>query len=247
MKAQIATDHKSELFTAGLRARGYDTTEQEIHEPAREDVLIVWNRKPSNLDKVKRFEKAGCKVFVAENGYIGSDDAGNRLIALSLFHHLGKGAWFIGKGERWRDHNFEIMPWRSGGDEIVILAQRGIGEATDLLWAELLCQKLSKQTKRPVRVREHPGKNPPPIEPDLDRAHAVVTYASAAAIKAIAYGVPAFYLMPNWVGAAAAVFGTDIENPFKGDRTPMLHNIGWSQWTQQEVASGYAFAGFDHL
>ncbi len=243
MKAQIATDHKNELFEAGLYALGYDTTWGDIYEPKKNDVLIVWNRKSSNIDKCERFERAGCRVIVAENGYIGYADDGSRLISLSLSHHLGKGRWYVGDHARHHNHNFEIKPWREGGDEIIVLAQRGIGEATDLMWAELLCQKIQKMTKRPVRLRPHPGKSPPPLEPDLENAHAVITYASAAGIKSIAYGVPAFYLMPDWIGSPAAVYGTDIEKPFMGDRQPMFHRLGWSQWTATEVSSGEAFRG----
>lgn len=243
MRAQISTDHKTEYFEEGLQRLGYKTTLGDIHEPEKNDVLIVWNRKSSNIDKIKRFEKAGSRVIVSENGYIGTDENGARLICLALSHHLGKGRWFIGKAPRHHNHHFKIKPWRKNGEEIVILAQRGIGESTDLMWAELLCEKLIKQTKRSIRIRPHPGKDPPALEPDLDRAYAVITYASAAAIKAIAYGVPAFYLMPEWVGKQGAVFGTDIEKPFKGDRTPMFHTVGWAQWTPDEVWTGKAFKG----
>ncbi len=243
MKAQIATDHKVEIFESGLEAIDYTITHGDIYEPKADDILVVWNRKSSNIDKVTRFEKAGCKVIVAENGYIGTDARGGRLISLALSHHLGKGQWFVGRERRHLQHNFEVMPWRFGGEEIVVLAQRGIGEATDLMWAEMLCQKLQKSTNRPVRLRPHPGKEWTPLEPDLLNAHAVITWASAAAVKAIAFGVPAFYLMPNWVGALAATYGTDIEKPFLGDREPMFHSIGWAQWTNKEIADGSAFAG----
>lgn len=243
MKAQVSTDHKIECFISGLEAIGYEIANGEIYQPEKNDVLVVWNRKSSNIEKVERFERAGAKVIVAENGYIGVDDNGARLVALALSHHLGKGRWFIGEEPRHQNHNFVVKPWRAPGEEVVILAQRGIGAATDLAWAEQLLEKLTKQTQRPVRLRPHPGKNPPDIEPDLDNAYAVITYASAAAIKAIAYGVPAFYLMENWVGALGAAYGADLEKPFKGDRTAMFHRIGWAQWTVDEVSSGKAFEG----
>jgi hypothetical protein len=244
MKAQIATDHKVEFFLSGLKAAGYKADMAEIHDPKKDDILVVWNRKPSNIDKVTRFEAAGARVIIAENGYIGHADDGARLISLALWHHLGKGWWYVGDEKRYLKHHISVQPWRDGGREIVILAQRGIGEATDQTWAEELCRKLQKMTSRPVRVRAHPGKDPHPLEPDLDDAHAVVTYASGAAIKAIAYGVPCFYMMPDWIGAPAAVFGVDdLECPYKGDRRKMFHRIGWAQWTPDEISSGEAFKG----
>lgn len=249
MRAQLATDHKTEIFEAGLQSVGFSVDTAEINDPKPEDVLIVWNRKPTNIDKIKRFEAAGCRVFVAENGYIGADSEGNRLICLALNRHLGRGTWFVGAEARYKKQNFEINPWRQKrGDEIVILGQRGIGDATDGAWAEKLAETLKHMTKRPIRIRHHPGKNPPAIEPDLLKAHAVVTWASAAAIKAIAFGIPCFHLMPGWVGAQASVYGIDdLEKPYLKSPFNMFHRLSWAQWTADEVANGKAFTAFASL
>ena len=240
MKAQVITDHKFDLFEAGFAAAGYEIVSHNPN-PAPDDVVVAWNRKFSNEQQIARYERAGAKVIITENGYIGRDAGGHRLIALAHNHHLGAGRWFVGRDPRWRQHGFDVKPWRTGGEEIVILAQRGIGNAKTLDWAEDLANDLRRRQKRPVRVREHPGKAHTPVEPDLERAHAVVTWSSAAALYALAFGVPAFHLMPNWIGAPASVFGVDnLESPYKGDRTPAFHRVGWAQWTQDEIRSGEA-------
>lgn len=70
----------------------------------------------------------------------------------------------------------------------------------------------------------------------------MVTWASGAAIKAIIEGIPVFYEFNDWIGAPAARYGIDdTENPFLGDRNPMLHRLSWAQWTAEEIASGEPF------
>ncbi len=71
-----------------------------------------------------------------------------------------------------------------------------------------LAEKIKSKTMRPVRVRAHPGKAPKGnMEHDIENAHAVVTYSSSAALYALAFGVPVFYLMKDWIGAEASIFG----------------------------------------
>lgn len=240
MKAEIIAEHKADILKEGARAAGYDYVKGNTF-PSPDDVLIAWNRRPQNEGRIKHYENAGAKVLIAENGYIGRDDAGNKLIALAHNYHLGLGRWFVGDEPRYLNHNFKIEEWRPAGKHILLLAQRGIGNAKKHEWYVELAEKISKKTTRPVRIRKHPGKTPTPLYPELDNAHAVVTWSSAAALAAIAYGVPAFHLLNNWIGAGAAKYGIDdLENPYRGDRAATFHRIGWAQWTVDEVRSGEA-------
>jgi hypothetical protein len=70
-----------------------------------------------------------------------------------------------------------------------------------------------------------------------------VTWGSGAGIKSIVAGIPVFHEMPNWIGAPAAKLGLDdIEQPFLGDRQPMLNRLAWAQWDLDEIASGEAIS-----
>jgi hypothetical protein len=111
-------------------------------------------------------------------------------------------------------------------------------------WPRLIVERLKKLTRREIRIRPHPGLKSlaSPLAPALAGCHAVVTWGSGAALKAIMLGVPAFHELPGWIGAAAARFGFEtLENPFLGDRMPMLERMAWSQWTVAEITSGHAF------
>ncbi|MHB1086128.1 MAG: hypothetical protein ACYCZ0_00075 [Minisyncoccota bacterium] len=213
--------------------------------PEPQDVLLVWNRHGTNDAYAARYEAAGARVIVAENGYIGTDENDDQLYALALHHHLGAGEWKEGPEDRWSRLGIELKPWRTKGHEIVVLPQRGIGSKTIAMpggWTEDVVRRLKKITDRPVRVRLHPGMSRTDPWVDLQDAWAAVTWASGAGIKAIVYGVPVFHELASWIGHPAARFGiSDVERPFLSDRLPMLRRLAWSQWKLSEVSSGEPF------
>lgn len=241
--------YRKEFFCDGLRAAGYDLTQDAAHQPKPDDVLIVWNRHGSHDGHARRFETNGARVIVAENAWIGKDASGHKLYAMCLGHHSGRGTWRVGEEDRWEKLGIPLKPWRERGEHILVLAARGIGErglAQPRGWEIEVAGRLRGITKRPVRIRLHPGiklklKDAvlPSLEPDLTNCFAAVTWASGAGIKAIVAGVPVFHELPGWIGEAAARYGIeDIERPFVGDRLPMLRRMAWAQWTADEIGTG---------
>lgn len=243
--AYSISNHKNELFLEGLRAAGLKVRDGlPMGNIQAGDVLIAWNRKEVFEKTIAKFEANGGRVIIAENGFIGRDDEGNRLLSMAFSRHHGLGIWPIGEEKRHLKQNIIIEDWRPAGKEIVILGQRGIGETSVKHdWALSAYQFLRHKYKMPIRIRQHPAKDKSrPIEDDLQNAYAVITFSSSAAIKAIAAGVPAFYCLKGWIGKDAAVFGMDsMLEPYRGCREMMFHKIGWHQWTQKEIATGEAF------
>jgi hypothetical protein len=237
--------YRRDCFREGLGRLGFRTGVDPLITPTPRDVLLLWNRGPAREVLAERYEKAGAKVLIAENGYCGRDVAGRQLYALALWQHAGAGEWFVGDEDRWSKLNMQCQPWRSSGKEIVLLPQRGIGNPKYAMpkdWVKNVTARLKLVTDRPIVVREHPGKDRTDPMPALKNAWAAVTWASGAGIKAIVGGVPVFHDAPHWIGAPAAKFGIeDIENPFLGDRMPMLHRLSYAQWTLQEIQMGEAF------
>lgn len=235
--------YRPELFAAGLRRLGFGIEARYRREPRPGDLLVLWNRNRAFDPVASRYEEAGARVIVAENGYLGVDEAGGKLFALALGHHNGAGRWYVGPEPR---RSFELRPWREAGNHIVVLPQRGIGAPGVRMpsaWLEGAKRRLERMTDRPVRIRRHPGASKSDPWPDLAGAHCAVTWGSGAAIKAIAYGIPVFHELEKWIGAPAARCGlADLEDCYLGEREPMFRRLSWAQWSSRELESGEAFA-----
>jgi hypothetical protein len=236
----------SECVVPGLQKQGFRVVHRGEGYQAG-DLVFVWNRNHSTLRYCQIAENVGARIIVMENGYVGSDETGRRLYSIALDHHAGAGEWHVGDDNRWSGQRIYLKPWRENGDHVLVIAQRGIGEpgvAMPSKWPDEAAAKLKAMTKRPVKIRRHPGKlgEGPSLLDDLKGAWCAVTWASGGAIKALCYGIPVFHAFPKWIGAPAArSFGEDIETPFLGDRTGMLHRLSWSQWSAHEIEEGLPF------
>lgn len=237
--------YRREVFETGLRRLGYQVIDRPLPSPEPSDLLVMWNRNFHEEAHARRYEAVEAKLIIAENGYIGKDQDGHKLFALALNHHNGAGKWNVGAGNRWTR---ELQTWRASGDHILVLPQRGIGErgiAMPNHWVGTMRSQFARMTKRPIRVRMHPGLAKTEPYDELSGAWAAVTWGSGAAIKALFAGVPVFHGLSQWIGAPAASMlkeGADIERPFLGDRTPMFERLAWAQWSVAEIQSGEAFA-----
>lgn len=239
--------YRREAFAAGLEAAGY-----EIHGEPRgsafqsTDVLVIWNRYGRYHDLATRVERQGARVLVAENGPLGRDWRGEHWYSLVQGAPAGAGSWPNLGPDRWDSLNVSLCDWRKEGNEIIILAQRGIGPpgvAQPHGWHLKVADILRKVQPWPVRIREHPGEKPAtPLEDDLAHARYVVTWASAAGLKALVLGVPVVYGFAKWIGA-------DAGNPWTGsaprlesrDRLPMFRRLAWSMYRTHELATGQPF------
>jgi hypothetical protein len=230
--------YRRDRFEAGLKAVGYSLY-QRIVDPGPGDVCVVWNRYADWDAEAKRFERYGASVLVAENAYLHL----GKWHALALGHHAGAGTWVDRGPERWDALGVDLVPWRTGGTETVILAQRSIGEpeiASPRGWEAEVQKHIGG------RIRPHPHRNPniTPLLDDLRDARCVVTWASSAALVALMVGVPVFYGMPKWIGASAcrplSEWGSE---PLRDDaaRLAMFRRLIWAQSTVQEIESGEAF------
>lgn len=232
-------------FVEGLRACGYNVSHEIRRPPNPGDVLLIWNRGGIRDHYARQYEAIGAKVIVAENGWIGKTKDGGKFYSLCLGWHNGLGQWKVGPEDRWPLLNTGLHPWRSAGDHILVLPSRGIGAPAIGMpreWPVQIVKRLRKQTRRPIKIRPHPGDKNADLTDDLRNCHAVVTWGSGAAVKAIAAGIPAFYELEHWIGAGAAKrLGEDIEDPFLGDRMPTFERMAWASWDANEISTGKPF------
>jgi hypothetical protein len=239
------------IFCAGLERLGYRVEHRPLRHPSPRDLLVLWNRRTGQEPIAQLYQQAGARVVICENGYIGHDDKGRGLYAMSLDFHNGAGRWPAGDAARVRQQNIRLEQWRTNTDGFVlVLPQRGIGSKGVAMpngWLNDTLARLKECTKREVRVRRHPGAvHGPKLEPHeaFEGAHSVVTWGSGAAIKAIAAGLPVFYGMPKWIGGPSAVLTGSREETLLSDerRVAMFERLSGAQAARSEIASGEAFA-----
>lgn len=238
-----SSHYRSDQFREGLRRHGFAIEDRWAAEPTPRDVLLLWNRRRGHEGVAEKYERAGARVLVTENGYLPHPGA-KKGFALALQNHNGAGRWFVGDRPRVA---FPERPWRADGRHVLVLPQRGIGPigvAMPAPWVRNVQKRLARITERKIVVRPHPGAGTPAIalEDHFRGAHCVVTWGSGAALKAIQAGIPAFYEMPRWIGQAAATRLADqIESCDTPDRELLWTRLSWAQWSLEEIGSGEAF------
>lgn len=226
MRAYLNLRHEGndrwQAFEAGLRAIGCSDIRRGYGTDA---MLVTWNRIGGADHAADVVEAAGLPVLVAENASWGS--VVPRHIHVSRTRHSTVGTYPVGGPERWDALGIDLDEWRPAGGETVILAQRGIGSphtAVPRIWSSTVAG----------RVRRHPGKSGPPVDlkEDLANASLIRTWGSAAAVQALAWGIPVESHMPHWIG--------EQDNTDQG-RLSMFRRMAWAQWTLAEIATGEAF------
>lgn len=149
----------------------------------------------------------------------------------------------------------EIKPWRSAGDEILIIGssrksaqQHGFDY---MQWERQAAEQLKSTGKRivyrpkPSDKERQPiagcGYDERPLEESLGQAWAVVTHHSNAAVMALAAGVPV-----HCQTGAAAAFSVPMESLVDPELLPgreqFLADVAWLQWTLDEMKSGACWA-----
>lgn len=239
--------YRRDSFVAGLKRIGFTVDPARLERPEPGDVLVTWNLTGGLEAMAQRYKAAGARVLVAENAYLSPPD--KPMYALSLGGHNGAGTFPAGGPERWQALGIQPKPWREGGKHILVCAQRGIGSremASPHAWHQKMAEKLQTVTRRPIRVRNHPGNRAsgaPSLAHDLRDAHACVIWASAAGVRALVEGVPVFYAAPHWICGHAAMrikHAHDLEQQLvsDADRLAALQRMAWGQWTPEEIATG---------
>ncbi len=256
-------EFRAEAFRVGLRAAGYDVQPREPTGPASPgDALVIWNRYGRSEQIANRFEREGGTVFCAENGYLGAGgevpkyaaNAGAKpglYYALALSQHNGAGRWKTGDAQRFRQLGVNLTPWRAHGEHVLVCPSRGIGSAKlrpPSNWLPDTVKAIQACTKRPVRVRHHPGNEAPkkPLEADLANAWAVVIWSSSAGVHALVRGIPVLCLAGAWICRRAAYTDVkSIDEPHvsitEEQRLAAMNDLAWSQFTLEEIASGKPF------
>jgi hypothetical protein len=174
--------------------------------------------------------------------------------------------------DRWQqiksDIGFDLQPWRTTGDHVLICLQRNggwsMGGLDVMKWCNKTIKKIKEHTDRPIIVRTHPGdakraqqyikklkdssvsisRNSDIIN-DFKNAWATVTYNSSPAVASAIEGVPVFVTDSNpKVSQAYDVANTDlsmIETPIMPERQQWIEKISMCHFNFNDLKKGVAW------
>jgi len=228
------------------------------------DIAVVFGVYKSKVPKSKgrgtvfRQQRSNNKdVIVLETGYVNRGDGENHHYAAG-FNGLNGRADFKNKempSDRWDKLGVSLKPYSPGG-HIILCAQVPWDASVDGTehhkWVKGIAANLLKLTDKPIIFRPHPKAVLPPLpnceysqcplEWDLPRAHAVVTFNSNSAVEAAIFGKPVFCFDEGsmcWDIANKNIL--DIDKPQFPDRTQWVRNLAYTQWTPDEMAQGLSW------
>jgi hypothetical protein len=244
--------YRRDAFEKGLTKVGYRIVEHARPESAA-DLLILWNRMGQDERDADEWESDGGTVIVCENGYMGRDENGHQLYAMSVHGHNGSGWFPVGDGDRFGALGIELKPWCSNhGGHVLLCAQRGIGSqlmASPRRWDIDTAARVRAMGFKHVRVRQHPGRVPvtqplPSLDQDLEEALACLIWSSASGVRALQRGIPVAFTAPHWVASGAAGRGlAGLQRLVQDDdsRLKTMQTVAWGQRTISEIESGEPF------
>lgn len=245
------------------------SNESQIKSVTEHDIYIGWNRHLRQDYICKRLEKVGGQVIIFENPYIKIKDNQKWFsIGLNWHNNIEKSLPCIDTGERWKNFNVEIKPWRKSGKYYLVATQakiwnkRGLGHKNFWQpenWDSNTVVKLKQTTHKPIIFRQHPNgkergrnnKHPRyikisdgsivPLEKDLEQAFASVVYSSNLATDSLLQGVPVFYNGKNLYLKDACKYGfEDFNNPvYPNNRENLFQRMAWNQFSLEEIQNGF--------
>jgi hypothetical protein len=159
--------------------------------------------------------------------------------------------------DRFDASGLKPKPYKSG--EYILICPssdtmtRWVTGEGDKDWVEDTVTEIKKYTDRPIKIRYKPranGISGPDAEiltgmgsvhELFEDAHCVVTTVSLVAFEAQLAGVPTFCNPKSFAVEVSETNLSKIETPKQADRQPWFNWLGYNQFTEKEIRSGFAY------
>jgi hypothetical protein len=249
-----------DAFAQGLNKHGIEVIRQPRSQyPPEADLVVFWSHKIKRC--INQQIAAHKDYLVIEHGYFG--DRVN-VFSSARFNGLNGNAEPVmamedAPPDRWEEHGFELAPWKTDGDYVLLLGQvPGDASLTQTGFTpefyEQAAAAVHNVTDLPVRFRPHPksrqyvrvaGTEPSTgtLSDALAGAALAVTWNSTAGVDAALAGVPVCACDRGSMAWPVASHDPTAP-PQRPDRTAWLNHLAYCQWTLEEFADGDAW---DHL
>lgn len=216
------------------------------HEQDGENVVVCWGWR-----RGKAHRAAGRDVLVLERGYLADRFTWSSLAWNGLNGRGEFPEYPDDRGARFRSMGLQLLPWRAGGDYVLIAGQVP-GDAAlqgrDLApWYAQQASTAAQAWKLPVKFRPHPlahRRGPVRAVPGAETIGGDMAAALAGAAVVVTFnsnlGVDAMLAgkLATCDDRGSMIWGI---NP--ADRERWAHRLAWKQWRVEEIRSGDALVG----
>lgn len=249
-----------ESIAQGLSALGHTVCYHDNSADAAVIWSMLWTGRMRNNQQVYA-EFANRPVIVAEVGMIQRNHTWKLGLGGTTYHNYPAQTE---DSDRANKLGIQCREWRNTGSKILIACQRTDsqqwqGQPRLDIWLTETVNKIRQHSDRPIVVRTHPRgqaatisgcliEKPQQIQHTYDdfdyqrslsTSWAVVNYNSGPGSIAVINGVPAFVGKNSMAFPVANTDLSQIETPNKPDRTAWLNWLAHSEWTTDEIATGY--------
>jgi len=191
-------------------------------------------------------------IVILERGFVRRGEYYG--VALDGLNGLGYFGNENSPPDRWEKLDYEIKPWKDGGDYVLVCGQvpwdASVQHVDHVHWCRETVERI-KGLEIPVKFRPHPlvrGKvnfmldeSESTWEQDLAGARAVVTFNSTSGALAVLDGIPIFAADPGSIAYPIAnkeLTRESLENPDRPNREQWAYDLAYAQWTAEEMKTG---------
>ena len=251
-----------EAFERGLKQLGLEYQSHDVNA----DVAVIWSqvwagRMQGNQQVWQYFRSNHRPVVVLEVGLL------NRGKTWKVGVNGTGSTAYWGQGldaNRVNQLGLALTPWQETGSNIVIATQRSDSEQWHAqpdanTWVADTVKQVQAYSDRPIILRTHPRQRvvPPPgctyqvpqklansyddfdFDQCLQDAWAVINWNSGPGVQAAMAGVPVFVGASSLAAPVGNLDLSQIEKPVRPDRDNWLVDIAHTEWTVNELATGY--------
>lgn len=208
------------------------------------------------LEICKRYN---LKFYNLDSGYFGNRKT-KIIFRLSVNNFQNVNPIVERPHDRWRNLKIEIDSFKQGSDIVIVPPDRKKCHVLNLgssdKWVENVIEEIKKYSDRPIRIRERPGPRADRIIHNTfkdfikENTFCVVGHSTNALVEAAMCDIPVISLGHSATRSLYNYSLSDIEKlkPVDQDqKQAWLNHLSYSQFTREELKSGYAWEIINHL
>lgn len=227
----------------------------------------------SNYGEILVAKKHGIKYIYIDNCYFGTLNSFHtarkpkklfyRVVANDLVLHqlVNRPADRFEQQLKYLHDNYGFKQFyqenlKTNGSNIIIIPPSGkvnqICNTDPDVWSQEVYQKVKQQTDLNITIKSRPRSRMnrfvnSSIYDFIQDGYAIITFASMAAVEAVAFGVPSFiynHCLDRYHSAAEPVSVLGIDNInhryFPLNRKEWLYHLAYGQFSREEMSNGFA-------